>query len=566
MESEITAHSPGQQTTPLPSMTREQVIAGIEHLTDLIESLVAQDKTVYIISLSRKMPRIITWAGKLAETTAQRLRDALDRCVYTTELAIPIVFQGKLDPQKNSILILDDVIINGETVSNTCSDIHYVTGIKPDFWCFCVYQRALMPLDAREAHLYSKELYSELEAANVLYSISSIISENELPTDLEFPILHIPRSADPHLAAEDFTEDFTSDLRAYSLPDALPEAPRSLIPSRTLLTTGIGGYDMQATELEKARLFIYDDEYRLTLFAPTTLTENLLRESDLYTDPLYNRIWQTVSNAIRSCCPVGRQTPDGFGRVDSQFAYHRDRLRAITANYLFSLSTMLLRYRSLRESMTEDGIRKTEQMRLAARISASDLALLFGPDVAEKILPDLQAIVHNDIISMRPIEFGTLPDTYAPEEYLTEYLGRKVMLANDAEGHSLPKTILRMFAEAYRIVGKDKHDAFSSINAEKTIHETIHGLADALIGAALFRSEILDEQKKTRIQREINRVLDLLIDMGIVIPRYQRVYNSSREYLYWRRYFHGSHMLFRRRRHIDAIERLLVPASAQDTL
>lgn len=546
-------------------MTREQVIAGIENLTDLIERLVSEDKTVYIISLSRKMPRIITWAERLAEPTAQRLRDALSRCVYTTELAIPIVFHGRLDPQKNSILILDDVIINGETVSNTCSDIHYVTGIKPDFWCFCVYKHALMPLDANKAHLYSNELYTELEAANVLHSISSIISENELPTDLEFPILHIPRSSGS-LSADDFTEDFTSDLRAYRLPDALAEAPRSIVPSWTLLTTGIGGYDMQATELEKARLFIYDDEYRLTLFAPTTLTENLLRESDLYTDPLYNRIWQTVGNAIRSCCPVGRQTTDGFGRVDSQFAYHRDRLRAITANYLFSLSTMLLRYRSLRESMTEDGIRKAEQMRLAARISASDLALLFGPGVAKRILPDLQAIVHNDIISMRPIEFGTLPDTYAPEEYLTEYIGQKVMLANNAEGHNLPKTILRMFAEAYRIVGKDKHDAFSSINAEKTIHETIHGLADVLIGAALFRSEILDEQKKTKIQREINRLLDLYIDMGIVIPRYQRVYNSSREYLYWRRYFHGSHMLFRRRRHIDAIERLLAPDSTQASL
>ena len=93
-----------------------------------------EGRSVVVIAIARKMARLLEYYRK----TDSYLESLFDKSQFSstfnyiiTEHAIPLCL-AQVNQQKKDIIILDDLIISGDTVESVTENVYHLTGIKPN--------------------------------------------------------------------------------------------------------------------------------------------------------------------------------------------------------------------------------------------------------------------------------------------------------------------------------------------------------------------------------------------------------------------------------------------------
>ena len=119
----------------------------IIRLEEFILDARGKNKIPVIVALARKMQRFLKWCHTSDKCLRKERINKLhiydeSQTVLITEHAIPIVIPS-CKPETHSIVILDDLIIYGNSIEIVAENIYYCTGIKPSYIAIGKTERAL---------------------------------------------------------------------------------------------------------------------------------------------------------------------------------------------------------------------------------------------------------------------------------------------------------------------------------------------------------------------------------------------------------------------------------------
>ena len=559
-----------QQTAKNPNQELEDIIAGaLENLCEVIEEKIAAKLKVYLIALSRKMPRIINWYlrhyedlnPETQEHTAEikeRLRAIIDKdAIYASEIAIPLLFNKAEDLDRCCILVLDDIVLSGDSISSACDDVYYLTDIKPEIWCIYAYERAPMPENASLENIYvACGGLDRCQSIARLRELAQLIRRYELPTDIEYPMVKISYKGDSEkweALRRDYREYTERNFETYTIP-ADNNASSARIESYNVLINGRP--TVYANDFSKLRFFHYTDEIRLALFTPNVINIEVLRRVSLFNAQQYRDIWKMVlERALQSTPRATEEDADIF--YGPAFEMHREKLLMVFANYLFSLSSGIRHFEDYindtgcadqnnQEASSSNGTDKTPYLReVCLNVEEDDLAILVGRELASEITQRINNIINNHIVSTSVHTYVNLPDMLVPEPLRARYNEAKYNVMTAGKNKSVQTDLTGIFRAAYdtenRFAQENEplYNGFPQVNSESMIQETIQGLLTYLSTFYLIGETTYSRREE--LEKDINEWLDIHIDSGEVIPRYIHV-GSSDGRRFRRRYFHASHL------------------------
>lgn len=489
-------------------------------------ALLDENCLVVIYVLSRKMPRIFSHilkscsgyeeVGKLEALLVKMLENK--KCIITTEIAIPFIHK---DSKRNiKTIVLDDIIISGQTLQAVCSELKTITGEDTQFLSlYSASERIIIKDGASISKNTDLNLVHDVDS--VLDELAKNAKDNGLPVDIEFPILYIDKKDVSFVYLQDgLKRKANSELYYSSDPKTKPE------------------YFVQIQSEEKSRLFnndfakirvfdTLDDEKPIKIvgYAPNILSEKQIQDTEFFKAPEYQEVWNKIHLATIDApeIPITRITVDDDEDRWQKVQHRRSKSLNTMANYLLSLS-MLMRQLN--------GVVDREQLYLKQK----DVELLLGWELAEKCMPILNNIVNNFIVSPSEREAADVPPILAPFNLANDYeINRTMAISSTKECHDA-------IAEVF-IVGEEMERAF--INPDSFVlsgARNMHFLESYQSLQSIPKAFMRDGESIININREI----DEMIDNGYVIPIYEVTTSTADPVngpLYWRRYFRGSHLI-----------------------
>lgn len=521
----------------------ENLAQHLKKLNDLINTQLEAGREVYLIALSRKMPRVITWTLKndeIEKDFRDTFRQTIEKCNYTSELALPFVLD-KNTPKDAYILILDDIIINGDTMAKAASDVYYLTGIKSEVWCFFGYENARWPKYVSNIHIsYNHPLKFE-EARKTLKIFTEIICKYELPTDIEYPLIHIKlfngksseeesMYADVSRSIEHAIDRYCQSKKNYEIPNGkFCKQLENHIKSRTILTnTKLD--DFYGNDFSKIRIFKYEDELKIASYAPIIIKDRSLNDVGLLSNSRYKRIWGAVIDAINSTETANIDDLNTYDHKNciAGYEYRKERLKMIWACWLISLS----------KAIEEIGSLLDDQQISALKIDLEDIQILAGESFGNLIIGMINELIQNRVTTESIIEFADYPETIVADNKANDYINARVNKMQQMSKDSYDRQLLEIFKAGYTVKGSKPIFEFLNLNLENSVQESMRSIITLLEISFLANTAEL----KAKAKMEANKWIDHYIDLGYIVPRYQRITNHNRE-TYWRRYFHSSHLI-----------------------
>lgn len=494
--------------------------AWFKGLTDFLKKNIAASNTVVVIALSRKMPRYVEYLmDTCPPEIVSQLRELLynDRCIYTTEHAIPFIFKDRQENTK--ILVLDDIIVKGITLSNVCEEIYQLTGIEPEYQSLCQFDNFGGLNIGNPLEGYTPQIVSSIEEVReILSEISRCIKDSGLPIDLEFPILHTG-SANSYQPIVERLKSKCSESRKYG-----NEWSFTVLQEDEINT-------MYNNDFAKIRIFKCQKDTRIVGYAPNVLSESSLRTKGLFKNEEYSGLWNTVlqNTAEPTFDPDDIILSDKDNR-EAKVNHRIYKSLAVVANYLFSLS-MLIRHKH------EFAIENTRFL-----LSPRDLQLLVGKKLAEILSPALMRFLDSGISSRSQRQIVDTPSFLTPYDYeedeFRDYDMERFFAAFNAD--EISEIVLNVFKASYDMY--DQNDAKHE-KSEWTGGGNLYYLESfqSLLQLPTFG---IDTEE---FEREVNKEIDRLIDEGRVIPVYERTEETDGTFVgsvYWRRYFRASHLIY----------------------
>lgn len=487
-------------------------------LTSYMSDCISNGRKVVVIALSRKMPRLLSWImdSQLSVEQRRTLESLLksDFCIYTTEHGIPFVFNDSTLSEAN-VLILDDIIISGETIGSISDEVEYFIGKKPDYLSFYAYQDV-------QANSISECLPVTVDgqkpARKLASEFSNIIADHCLPVDMEFPILHwnMGTFTGDYSGFVEIIKDKYDSARFYELG-------RPGNRNFTLLVDSDAARQYN-NDFAKVRIFEQTDGVKVVCYAPNVFSEVRLNSSDLFENSEYRAIWTSfLDNEIISD-PVSRTTDiiiDDDDRRRHLVSQRRMHSLVVLANYLLSLSLL---------------IREKSNLGLldypAVELRVDDLALITGSKLAPALTKIFNSIYERNITSTAKRMRVKLPSSIAPVGFsgLYRYLTTIILYESDSASEALTG----IFARGLNL--KEKHSDLTLFELNR-VNSTFF----------LESYESLCERPRKMMRSpegklEINRTIDDMIDNGLIVPLYYFVEKEPGNF-YWRRFFRASHPL-----------------------
>lgn len=496
-------------------------------ITKFIKNTIDNSSRVVIIALSRKMPRLITWALKevLSESQVEYFLSLIHnpRCIYTTEHAIPFIFSQD-DIKDTEVLILDDMIVTGETIQSVSDEICELIGRKPNYLSLYAYAKnqgkgvGFSTIGTNISEELPKQFNNIGVARNIMREFSKVIESTQLPIDMEFPILRI----NAENSYDDIFDQISNELRTKQ-PEARCYTHKSTeqkVDFTQLIEKDINR--LFNNDFAKLRLFRSDREVRLVCYAPNILSDEQIMDATLFANEKYSLLWKNLlENNIISDPVKGRYdhiiSEEDILRHKLSLRLHKSLI--VFANYIFSLS-MMIRQKPYYMEVLLNSKYKVE-------LHKDDLALLIGPHLAGQYIDPLNKLFKDSITSDSLHKEIDLPELLATTNVISEY--NFISTSAIFNASTIEEAINKIFAAAYRVCSDFKEHSDSSIKGEY-IMESFQSLYNK--PSILFQGP--DAEK------EINKIIDRLVDKGFIVPIYERVKNENNSF-YWRRFFRATH-------------------------
>lgn len=483
------------------------------------------DRKVYIIALSRKMPRFLDWLEKEMHTPEVRtlFEDIRKNDVeVTTEYAIPLILgNNPNDDTTPGGIIADDAIIFGATANQVAMQWLALSGEVPILSALFRSDRGIISKTLESEYSIGMSRISFDNLSRYMNEISKNIMSSSLPVDMEYPIIHLHKSYDE--VKEFINKSIPPEWRRYIVKSSLNENSNE---SYTVLLEDCDeeGY---TNDFAKIRLFKRTDECCIEIISPMSLRVNSLFGTDLFLnsdnpDDAYNELWRYVYNKVFPVNePIENYNEDNATSL-SRIANHARRSTLIIwAEYLISFSTFI-RYKQYLLPEAND-----------MYIDEADLRLILGGTSAKYIIKRLRSINYTCHLNTNQSTGVAFEGYYTSSPELRQIYLREIAksLNHDMSLHDNLNALFMVSHYSGDILTKvPVHNFFS----HHCFGESYDSLISLLNG--YNDKENGDKDEKTDKLTQIHQWIDMRIDESRISPKYAIVAGSDK-CLYVRRFF-----------------------------
>lgn len=503
----------------------------IDSLKDVIGSALYSGTRVVIIAIARKMARLLKYYVLQNPDLKALLRDNSNVYVIT-EHAIPFFLKDAI-AETTEVIILDDLIVFGDTVETVYENVFSFTGIKAKIIAMAASNRFRMSLlkknvvypklsDESCPDILPRELIPAFTARNS-WDIVSLCH----PIDLEHTILRIKiKSEDEKSLAERLKNRLDQafpDAAVYIVSHRIPKTDNHTFSVSLVFPSEDA--EVINSDFSKLRFFISEDEIRIVSYAPNIWESPLLEDDSIqiFNTPGLSDVWLLVVDSLKSAL-------SGYSRgdeddIDSMFLEQdfKDRVElsaVVMANYLVSFDSLCLKKERI-ETVLADVLGE----RPSFEIADEDIDLITGKYLSKEIIPMLRNAFANAVSKVTVIDRTTL----RPE------LLRKPLVPMFPESKYKEERILDIFTQvninsALSLVFNRLSVEFGLVDKRREDRVKVGESFDSLENSMSLHF------KKDKVNTAIHEWIDSRIDLGIVVPKYE-YFIGPLGYKVWRRYF-----------------------------
>lgn len=486
-------------------------------LAEQIEDDISNGKKVYIIALSRKMPRTFNWVKKFAATDSiKRLAQLLENpnVVLTTEYSLPF-----LSPQKdinayshlnrNSFYIVDDAIIFGATANRISMQTIALTGVIPKVSMVFRSKIGTLGLQFESERSLSMEKLDESDLLDAINGISDKIHYSSLPVDMEYPIIRIKQ---PYDVIKAYIEEHApAEWTRYSVISEVSGRERTGFS----IILGDETRNNYNNDFAKIRLFPLDtSNCCIEAIAPNAVGLEELEDTNYFINSNYATLWKFITNKINSSTEIDYSEGEGMRDVLKKFRQHANSLaKVVWCNYLLSLSAFCRNSKKLIPSIEK------------VRIENEDIKLLISDEISDSICVALNDILSNQIYSSSNHKRVALPKYINPKELTDEYLIEIASVISP--NNTVEENLDAIFNVSHFSSPIFRYIASRDIIGHHCFGETYESLKFHL---SLYHYDDSD------LDMKINRWIDQKINECRISPKYEIIIGSDSK-AYYRRFF-----------------------------
>ena len=489
-------------------------------MTKQIESCKNSGKRVYVIALSRKMPRFFDWLKKSVEKQTITSSKVIKLCELlnsdgvevTTEYAIPLLFGGYLKSPKGNIagIIADDVIIFGATLQRVSMQWWAFSGEIP--YVIALFRggySVIASMLESDSTIAMEPLESKgLEA--VLDMISCNIHSTSLPIDIEYPLIYseLPyESVKAYIMEKCPSEWISYDVKSESYKDSSESFSVLLINGRN------EGY---TNDHAKIRLFKKSSGCCLEMIAPSYINVLKLKNKELFNfgddinDCVYTKVWQYVFNALH----IDEGDENTIFTTIQNHQVNQAILSSliIWAEYLYCLSAFV---RNRFKFFPEDS---------NFNIHKEDLVMILGENAGNIVFNEITSIIKGNKFFQPTFEPITLQEYVNPENLRDVYLRKLAAILK--EGVSVSANLDALYSISHFSGEICKSMSQKDLIGHHCIGESFESLKQRIEYKHPGENGLLTE---------INKWVDVRIDECRLAPKYEIVKGSDNQ-RYFRRF------------------------------
>lgn len=487
---------------------------------------------VVVIAIARKMSRLLQYYMGLDKELAHLLDRKINPYnIVITEHAIPL-FLTNANEKNTEVIILDDLIMYGDTVETVSENVYYLTGIQSKIISMAASK------DTSFDFMWGNVLFPYNHSSNILkdYQIAPFTTKNSWdilslngPIDLEFPIFYadvdIPDTKRTANELKAVLKSVFPDAYIYSISHKIPYSDRNI--ETVSMVFRDDSYEKINCDFFKVRFYVTEDCIKIVYFAPNIWDTPVLEDgSFVFNERRLLKGWNIIKDYLKYVSSQNRGTgiPSIFRNLmQTDFLNRIEHTAIIWANYLSSIDAAIV---------LNDGLQRVFNNvfghELYLQIDINDIILIAGPYFSEDIFSILRNVINNktDIISLSYgtdlnnefIESPLIPEGEMRERFLKERFRISFLAPNISAALSL--TFHNLLKE-YGLIN-------NRLQREDRVRvgETFDSLFKLL--SASYSKDMIPE--------DIHKWIDERIDLGIVVPKYEFV-NGPFGYRIWRRYF-----------------------------
>ena len=377
----------------------------IDTLIGLIGKLRDENKIVILVALSRKMSSIL----KVLREAYPQDTSFLEEYPFITEHVLPY-FLEKFDQEKERIVIVDDAMYYGSTISQISSYIYKITSIKPYVVPVAINELVVdLPSAVILPERNENNATNAIEEKNFAFFTTQNaerIIELGQPIDMEFPILRFKVAKENLLEKDqlktlkDVLEEEFDDAFVYPITHKIKRKDKSedkwdFVTNYSVLPKEGTDYDHWNKDFSKLRFFISNKtkEVLVVAYAPGILSEDMLTSGKLlFSDKRIQGLWDEVRNCEVKVWPSDGEEDSITKRIKDSYEMQCSRSRVIWVNYLASYLYLLKQKKRLCRTISEvygDDVLRT------AKFIEKDTRQLLPPQLVESITKSLNNYFHN---------------------------------------------------------------------------------------------------------------------------------------------------------------------------
>lgn len=482
------------------------------------------EKKVYIIALSRKMPRFFDWLKKSVNNQTIKSPQVIDLCELlsseevevTTEYAIPLVLGGysMLPKDKIAGIIADDVIIWGATLQRISMQWWALSGEVPYVIALFRGMNGVIASVLESDSTIAMPLLENEKLEEAVYTISENIHSTSLPIDIEYPLIYSNESYE--IVKDYILNNLPSEWVTYEIKS---ESYKDSSESFSVLLLN-GKKDGYTNDHAKIRLFKKETGCCIEMIAPSCVNVLKLKDGKLFdgnddaNDSFYTKVWLSVFNVLQ----IGKE--DGnriFTTIVQNDLINQAKLSLliIWAEYLYCLSAFVRNCHKFFPKEANYNIHK------------DDLAIILGKGMANVVFNEITSILTEKRNYKPTFEPIVLQEYVNPEELKDVYYRRLAAELND------DVSVNDNLDTLYKI-SHFSSDIYRSMNMRNvTGHHCIGESFESLMHRIEHKHKHLDNNN---LFTEINKWVDVRIDECKLAPKYEIVIGSDNQ-RYFRRFF-----------------------------
>lgn len=494
-----------------------------ESLSKQIRFGISLGKKVYVIALSRKMPRFFDWLQKSVKKQTIKSPQVIELCKLlsseevevTTEYAIPLILGGYSEFPKDKIagIIADDVIIWGTTLQRISMQWWAFSGEVPYVIALFRGMNGVIASILESDSTIAMPLLDNEELEAAVYTISENIHSTSLPIDIEYPLIYSNESYET--IKEFITNNCPSwiqyEVKSGSYKDSSESFSVLLVDSRD---------DGYTNDHAKIRLFKKATGCCIEMIAPSYINILKLKDGKLFDGDddanggLYAKAWLSVFNVLHIDEEDGNKIFTTIVQND-QINQAKLSLLIVWAEYLHCLSAFVRNSHKFFPKEVNFNIHK------------EDLALILGKGIANIVFNEITSIITKKRINKPTFEPIVLQEYVNPEELRDIYYRKLATELKDSV------SVDDNLDALYKVLHFSS-DIYRSMNMKNvTGHHCIGESFESLMHRIEHKYKNLSNND---LFTEINKWVDVRIDECKLAPKYEIVMGSDNQ-RYFRRFF-----------------------------